>query len=131
MEDKDPVHFLNRISNQEKREDGYAIMELMQAATGEEPKLWAGNIIGFGQYHYKFSSGKEGEWFLVGFTPRKQKFTLFIMLGFKNSQNLLAKLGKFRKTKSSLHINKFADVDPDILGELVKHSAQHMLDTHP
>jgi hypothetical protein len=130
LNDQDPIQYLNRIANEEKRNDSFDIMELMQTATGEEPKMWGDSIIGFGSYHYKYASGREGEWFLVGFSPRKQKFTLYIMSGFENYEMLLGKLGKYKRAKSCLYIKKLADVDIEILREIVRQSAIHMRDTH-
>jgi hypothetical protein len=130
LNDQDPIKYLNSFANEEKRNDSFAIMELMQAATGSEPKMWGDSIIGFGSYHYKYASGREGEWFLVGFIPRKQKITLYIMSGFDDYEVLLEKLGKYRRAKSCIHIRKLADVDKEILQEIVKRSAKHMLDTH-
>jgi len=102
----------------------------MQEVTGEEPVMWGTSIIGFGSYHYKYTSGQEAEWFLSGFSPRKQSLTLYIMSGFDEYEPLLAKLGKYKTGKSCLYINKLADVDQDILKDLISKSVDHMVATN-
>ena len=99
----------------------------MKEITGEEPVMWGTSIIGFGSYQYKYASGREGEWFLTGFSPRKQNITLYIMSGFDQYDQLLAKLGKYKTGKSCLYINKINDIDTDVLKELVKQSVEHMV----
>jgi hypothetical protein len=102
----------------------------MKEVTGEEPKMWGDSIVGFGAYHYKYASGREGDWFLAGFSPRQQNLTLYIMAGFDNYEALLNQLGKFKTGKSCLYVNKIADVNPDVLQELVKQSVAHMRQTN-
>ena len=118
--------FLNTVANEKKREDSFAILKLMQEVTGEEPRMWGSSIVGFGDYHYKYESGREGDWFVTGFSPRKQNLTLYIMAGFDNYDQLLSRLGKYKTGKSCLYINKLDDVDLDVLKELVAQSAAHM-----
>lgn len=118
--------FLKRIPNEKKRQDAYRILSLMQEVTGEEPAMWGSSMIGFGKYHYKYASGRAGEWFLTGFSPRKQNLTLYIMAGFDGYDQLLRNLGKFKTGKSCLYINKLEDVDLSTLKELVRQSAEHM-----
>ena len=118
--------FLNTVANEKKREDSFAILKLMQEATGAEPRMWGSSIVGFGDYHYKYESGREGDWFVAGFSPRKQNLTLYIMAGFDNYDQLLSRLGKYKTGKSCLYINKLDDVDLDVLKELVAQSAAHM-----
>lgn len=88
--------------------------------------MWGSSIVGFGDYHYKYESGREGDWFVTGFSPRKQNLTLYIMAGFDNYDQLLSRLGKYKTGKSCLYINKLDDVDLDVLKELVAQSAAHM-----
>lgn len=128
--DNDPRMYLEQIEHERKREDAFAILELMQEVTGEAPVMW-GNMIGFGSYHYRYASGHEGEMFLTGFAPRKANLTLYIMAGFDEYDDLLGKLGKYRTGKACLYINKLADVDTDVLRELVKRSTEHMRATNP
>lgn len=124
--DKSVNDFLNSVESEKKRQDSFKIMALMQEVTGEQPKMWGESIVGFGSYHYKYASGREGNWFLTGFSPRKQALTLYIMSGFDEYDDLLGKLGKFKTGKACLYIKKIEDVDIDILKELIRKSAKHM-----
>jgi hypothetical protein len=117
--------FLAAIPDAAKRADAGVVLALMREVTGKPPQLWGGSIVGFGSYHYKYASGHEGDWFLTGFSPRKQ-VTLYIMAGFTRYEALLAKLGKFKTGKSCLYVNKLADVDLTVLRQLVKASAEHV-----
>ena len=94
--------FLNNVPDEKKRRDSFTILELMKKVTGKEPAMWGDSIIGFGGYHYKYASGREGDWFLTGFSPRKQNLTLYIMAGFDEYERLLGKLGKHSIGKSCL-----------------------------
>ena len=118
--------FLNVVENDTKREDSFAILELMKDVTGEEPIMWGDSIVGFGTYKYKYASGREGEWMVTGFSPRKQNLTLYIMDGFDEYDELLENLGKHTTGKSCLYIKKLEDVDQDVLRELVSKSVEHM-----
>lgn len=118
--------FLDSVENEKKREDSKVILELMRSVTGDEPSMWGDSIIGFGSYQYKYASGREGDWFQTGFSPRKQNLTLYIMPGFDRYDELLSKLGKYKTGKSCLYINKLEDVDLDVLKELVKESVEVM-----
>jgi len=122
--------FIESIEQEKKRTDSRAILELMQEVTGEEPEMWGDSIIGFGSYHYKYASGREGEWFLTGFSPRKQNLTLYIMSGFDEYDSLLSKLGKYTTGKSCLYIKNIEDVNLDTLKELIKRSVKHMAETN-
>jgi hypothetical protein len=123
--------FLRGVSSDKRREDSFTILELMRDITGEDPAMWGTSIVGFGSYRYKYASGREGEWPLVGFSPRKRNLTLYIMSGFDEYDALLADLGKYRTGKSCLYINKLEDVDLSILRELVKQSVAHVVETSP
>jgi hypothetical protein len=114
--------FLNAVENERRRADGIAVLEMMREVTGEQPAMWGPSIVGFGTYRYEYASGREGEWMLVGFSPRKRYLTLYIMDGFGGYEALLEKLGKYRTGKSCLYINKLADVDLPTLRELIKQS---------
>ena len=118
--------FLNSVTHDKRRADAFQVLELMKEVTGETPKMWGDSIVGFGSYHYTYASGREGDWFLAGFSPRKQNLTLYIMSGFDEYDDLMARLGKFKTGKSCLYINKLEDVDQDVLKELVKKSTEHM-----
>lgn len=120
--DQSVDEFLNNIPDEKKRQDSYIIRDLMQQVTGMEPKMWGDNMVGFGSYHYCYESGREGDWFLTGFSPRKQNLTLYIMSGFTQYDALLKKLGKFTTGKSCLYIKKIEDIDLPTLKELVRQS---------
>jgi len=122
--------FLNCVKPEKKRQDSFAILELMREVTGEEPQMWGSSIIGFGSYHYKYASGREADWMLVGFAPRKQALTLYIMSGFDGYDDLMENLGKHTTGKSCLYIKKLDDVDLDTLRELVRQSVEHMKATN-
>lgn len=118
--------FLNSVEHEKRRTDSFKVLALMKEVTGAEPKMWGSSIIGFGHYHYKYESGREGDWFLTGFSPRKQSLTLYIMAGFDEYDALMANLGKYKTGKSCLYINKLEDIDLPTLKQLVKKSAEHM-----
>ena len=124
------VDYLNTVENEFKRADSFAMLKLMQEITGEEPIMWGDSIVGFGKYRYKYASGRQAEWFLTGFAPRKQNLTLYIMSGFENYEQLLGQLGKYKTGKSCLYINKLEDVNLDVLRKLVKESIDHMVETN-
>ncbi len=123
--DQSVADFLNAIPDEQKRADAFAIVKLMKQVTRTEPVMW-GSIVGFGRYHYKYASGREGDSMLVGFSPRKQNLTLYLMLGAGNYSDLLKKLGKHKTGKGCLYINKLADVDIPTLKELMKQSVKRL-----
>jgi len=123
--------FLNGVPDQKKRQDSFAILDLMKQVTGDEPIMWGDSIVGFGTYKYKYASGRKGEWPITGFSPRKQNLTLYIMSGFDEYDELLENLGKHSTGKSCLYIKKLEDVDQDVLRELVSKSVEHMEATNP
>jgi hypothetical protein len=102
----------------------------MGQVTGFEPAMWGDSIVGFGSYRYKYASGREGEWPLVGFSPRKQNLTLYIMSGFTRYDSLVENLGKYKSGKSCLYIKKLEDVDRVSLEELIRQSVAYMIETH-
>ncbi len=114
--------FLKSVENEKRREDSFVVLDLMKEVTGEEPTMWGTSIVGFGSYHYKGASGREGDWMKVGFSPRKHSMTLYIMDGFGSYDSLLKTLGKYKTGKSCLYINKMEDVDQSVLRKLVKQS---------
>ena len=121
--------FLNRVPEERKRKDSFALLKLMQEVTGARPAMWGPSIVGFGSYHYKYASGREADWPLAGFSPRKQNLTLYITAGFDGYGELLGKLGKFKTGKVCLYINRLEDVDLATLKELVRRSVEHMRST--
>ena len=118
--------YLNSIANEAKRQDSFALLDLMKEVTGEEAVMWGPSIVGFGSYHYTYASGREGDWMVTGFAPRKQALTLYIMSGFDRYENLLARLGKHSTGKSCLYIKRLSDVDLDVLRELIAESVALM-----
>jgi hypothetical protein len=121
--------FLKGIADKQMREDCFTILEIMKQVTKSEPKMWGSSIVGFGTYHYKYESGREGDWFLTGFSPRKQNLTLYIMGGFARYDELMKQLGKHKTGKSCLYIKYLADVDLPTLKKLIQESVSHMRKT--
>ena len=122
--------FLDSIEDEQRREDCKAVAQLMQQVTKEKPKMWGSSIVGFGQYHYKYASGHEGDAALTGFSPRKQALTLYIMGGFDTYNDLMSKLGPYKIGKACLYVKRLADVDQKVLKELIKQSVDHMKKTN-
>lgn len=118
--------FLNTVKDEQVRKDCFEIMKMMKQVTKEEPRMWGSSIVGFGSYHYKGKSGREGEWMLTGFSPRKQNLTLYLMGGFDSQKDLLKKLGKFKTSVGCLYIKKLDDVDKKVLKQLVTESVKTM-----
>lgn len=116
--------FLNSVTDEQKREDCFEILRLMKQVTKEAPKMWGSSIVGFGSYRYKGASGREGDWLLTGFSPRKENLTLYIMGGFDLHKDLLKKLGKHKTSVGCLYIKKLDDVDKKVLKELVAESVK-------
>ncbi|MFY9555525.1 MAG: DUF1801 domain-containing protein [Blastocatellia bacterium] len=114
--------FLNNVSDEQRRDDCFRVLKIMKAATKTEPAMWGASIVGFGRYRYKYESGTKGEWFLTGFSPRKEALTLYIMSGVERYSTLLKKLGKHKTGKGCLYINKLDDVDLPTLKQLIKQS---------
>lgn len=127
--DQRVIDFLNNVEHKTRREDGLTLLKLMKEITGEDAVMWGSSIVGFGHYHYKYESGREGDMPMVGFSPRKQSLTLYIMPGFNEYDDLLANLGKHKIGKACLYVNKLADVDEGILRKLIKRSYEHMRET--
>lgn len=117
------AQFLNAIEDKQRKADCKAVAKLMQAATKAKPKMWGASIVGFGSYHYK-SVSCEGDWFLTGFSPRKDALTLYLMGGFASHPELVAKLGKHKAGKGCLYVKKLADVDQKVLKELIEKSVK-------
>lgn len=118
--------FLETVDHEKRREDAFRILEMMADITGLEAKMWGSSIVGFGDYHYKYDSGREGDFFKVGFSPRKARMTLYIMAGFDRYGELMGKLGKYKTGRSCLYVNKLEDVDEEVLKELIAHSYEYM-----
>lgn len=116
--------FLKTVKDEQKRKDSLEILKLMQQVTKEPPKMWGTSIVGFGNYHYKGASGREGDWLLTGFSPRKDNLTLYIMGGFDPHKALLKKLGKYKTSVGCLYIKRLDDVDKKVLKVLIAASVK-------
>ena len=123
--------FINSVEDEIKRGDCRTIDKLFREISGEEPKMWGASIVGYGTYHYKYESGREGDFMRIGFSPRKQNLTLYIMPGFGKYDDLLSRLGKHKTGKSCLYIKKLADVEMSVLQELARKSLAHMAEKYP
>ena len=113
-----------------RRQDCLEIVELMRRATGAEPRMWGNAMVGFGSYHYKYESGREGDWPLSAFSPRKANLTLYVMAGAERFPALLQKLGKHTAGKSCLYVKRLSDVDTNVLEDLVRASVEHLHKTY-
>ena len=118
--------FLDKIPDERRKKDARAVSALMEEVTGEQPAMWGASMVGFGSYHYKYASGQEGDWPLVGFSPRKDSLTLYIMPGFEEYSELLGKLGKHKTGRSCLYVKSLDDVHMPTLKTIVRQSVKRM-----
>ena len=118
--------FLNTVDDKTRREDCFAVLEMMRDVTKEEPKMWGSSIVGFGRHRYKYESGREGEWPVAAFSPRKGDLTVYLLPGFEIAQDLMKRLGKYKTGKSCLYIKRLADVDRKVLKQLIDKSVKKM-----
>ncbi len=114
------TEYIESVENETRRKDAYVLLELMKKLTGEQPVIWGDSIIGFGNYHYKYDSGREGDMILTGFSPRKSNLSLYVGASAERNVSYLKKLGKHKIGKTCLYINKLSDVDMIVLAELIK-----------
>jgi len=126
-----PTAFLDAIEDDARRKDCAALVRIMKRVTKAPPRMWGPSIVGFGSYHYVYESGREGDWFLTGFSPRKRDLTVYIMAGFDRYDALLEKLGKHATGKSCLYLKRLDDVDLDVLEELIQASVEHLAKRYP
>jgi hypothetical protein len=124
LNDTSVTDFLNSIKEEQKRADSFEILKLIKQVTKQEPKMWGTNIIGFGNIHLKYESGREIDWFITGFSPRKQNLTLYLTGSFNSHTDLLSRLGKHKTGSGCLYISKLQDVDTEVLKELIKRSVK-------
>lgn len=129
--DLSPADFVATVEHPTRRSDAETLLDLMSKVTGWEAKMWGPAIIGFGEYHYKYESGREGDFMRTGFSPRKQNMVVYIMPGYTNYDPILDRLGKHKKGKSCLYINKLADVDLEVLEELIQAGLDDMAKKYP
>jgi len=118
--------FLAEIDDRQQRADAKKVAAMMRRATGKRAKMWGASIVGYGSYHYKYASGREGDFMVTGFSPRKQALTVYIMPGFSSFKKLMEKLGKYKTGKSCLYLNKLEDVDEKVLQKLINDSVKIM-----
>lgn len=116
--------FIDAIPDEQRRKDCRTLVKMMKDATGAQPRMWGPSIVGFGDYHYRYESGREGDWFVAGFSPRKQDLTLYLMSGFEGRQSLMEKLGKHKTGKACLYIKRLSDVDLGVLEKLIHTSVR-------
>ena len=124
---EDVDQFLNGISEEKRRQDCFTLLEMMRQITGIEPKLWASTMVGFGDHHYKYASGREGDIFIIGFSPRKHTLTLYFGAGIEQYKGLMEKLGKFKIGKGCLYIKSLDDVHLPVLQNLIQQAFNHKL----
>jgi hypothetical protein len=120
------TEFINTIEDRQKRADARKVAAMMRKATGKRAKMWGPSIVGYGTYHYQYASGREGDFMIAGFSPRRQALTVYILAGFGRFDALMAKLGKYKTGKSCLYIKRLSDVDEKILEKLIDGSVKYM-----
>jgi hypothetical protein len=123
--------FIDTVEDEGRRQDCRTVLEIMTRVTGEAANMWGDSIVGLGSYRYRYASGREGDWFLVGFAPRKRDLTLYIMPGFDRYGELMEALGKHKTGRSCLYIKRLADIDLRVLEQLVEASVRYMRETYP
>ena len=124
--DASVAKFIKAVNDETRRKDCLALIKIMRQITKADPKMWGPSMVGFGSYHYKYESGREGDWFVTGFAPRKQDLTLYIMAGFEGYPELMKTLGKHKTGKSCLYIKKLEDVRLPTLKKLVQESVKYI-----
>lgn len=129
--DNSVIEFIETVESPKKREDAYRLLEIFTETTGYEGKMWGPSIIGFGSYHYKYPTGHEGDFMLVGFSPRKAKISLYFATGDSKREELLERFGKHTTGKACVYINKVADIDVEVLKELIWQSVAFLQDMYP
>lgn len=128
--DDSVVEFIEKVPDETKKKDCHYLLQLMETTTGAKPKLWSGGMVGFGDWHYKYESGREGDWFIMGFAPRKQNLTIYLMDGFGKYDEILARLGKHKTGKSCLYVKRLEDIDLKVLAQLVRSSFDYFVEKH-
>lgn len=116
--------FIESVEDPRKRADSHTLLKMMQQATGEKPRMWGDSIVGFGDYHYKYDSGREGNWFLVGFSPRKQNLSVYLVYDLDRLDAELQKLGRHKRGKGCLYIKRLNDINQTVLARMIKKSAE-------
>ena len=125
------TEFVNKVENEGKRNDSFKLIEIFRSITGFEPKMWGPAIIGFGSYHYKYESGREGDAPLAGFSPRKDSLVVYIASEFENREVLLSQLGKHKSSKVCVYVKKLSDIDIKILEIMIVNSMNYVMKLYP
>ena len=128
---QDVDDFIASVEPEKRRDEARILVDLFRRVTGWEPVMWGPAIVGFGQYHYKYESGREGDFLATGFSPRKAKLSIYVMPGYTDYSEILSRLGKHGMGKSCLYINKLADIDLDVLGELIAAGVRDLSKKYP
>ncbi|MCD8510871.1 MAG: DUF1801 domain-containing protein [Bacillus sp. (in: Bacteria)] len=123
--------FIEKIESEKKKADAYQLLKIFEEVTGFEAKMWGPSIIGFGSYHYKYASGREGDAPLVGFSPRKARISLYLTYESEERDKLLENFGKHKKSKACIYVNKLADIDTDVLKDLIKLTVKTYQELYP
>jgi hypothetical protein len=121
-----PAAFLDRVEPARRREDGKALLTFFADVTGFTPVMWGPSMIGYGRYHYVYASGREGDFLATGFSPRKANLSIYILPGYQDYSEILSRLGKHKLGKSCLYVTKLADIDMDVLAELIRAGLQDL-----
>ncbi|AIF66733.1 protein of unknown function (DU1801) [Terribacillus saccharophilus] len=129
--DNSVLDFIDTVENPKKRDDAYKLLDIFTEATGHEAKMWGTSIIGFGSYHYRYATGHEGDAPLVGFSPRKANISLYLAPGEPDREESLLKLGKHKTGKACVYINKTADIDENVLKQLIQDSVTFLREMYP
>jgi Domain of unknown function (DU1801) len=122
--------FLNAIKDDNKRKDCFSLAQQLQTQTGYAPKMWGSSIVGFGSYHYKYESGREGDSPIIAFSPRVSSIALYVSGDFDNRDELLAKLGKHKTDKGCVHIKTLSDIDANVLQQIMKNYIKYISSLH-
>jgi hypothetical protein len=131
VNDDDVAAFIDAVPDPEKRRDAQTVLAMMAKITRRPAKMWGSSIVGFGSYHYRYASGREGDMMITGFSPRRNALTLYIMPGFSRCAALMEKLGKYKTGKSCLYVKRLEDIDQKVLAQLIRASVAHMRKTYP
>ena len=129
--DNSVIGFIESVENEKKKSDAYQLLEIFEELTDYEAKMWGPSIIGFGSYHYKYASGREGDAPLVGFSPRKAKISLYLDYESVKREKLLENFGKHTKSKACIYVNKLADIDTNVLKDLIIHTVETYQNLYP
>jgi len=123
--------FVNKVENEVKRNDSFKLIEIFKSITGFEPKMWGPTMIGFGNYHYKYESGHEGDAPLAGFSPRKDSLVLYFASEYENREVLLSQLGKHKSSKACVYVKKLSDIDVKVLEKMIANSMTYITKLYP